>query len=246
MKEMAVSIALLHGWGRGARSFDRVSALLKENGYEISTLELPGFGATPPPPQAWSVDDYVEHVRASIIEKGIRRCYLFGHSFGGRVAIKLAARYPEMLAGLILCDAAGVTPRPKIKIAVFGFFSHIGRAIFSLPLLSLLRKPVRRIIYFLSQERDYYSLQSDVMRDTFTKVIAENLESYLADIRVPTLVIWGERDRMTPVADAHRIVRGVPGSRLVILRGIGHSPHIEAPQELTRLVGEFIAHTHVE
>lgn len=235
---MAIPLVILHGWGASARSFDKIKGLLEQKGISVFVFDLPGFGSELAPKEAWSVDDYVEWARKRIENEG--KIILFGHSFGGRIAIKFAAKYPEKLAGLILCDAAGVTPRPKIKIAVFNFLSKIGNAIFSLPFLKFLQPLARKFVYWLSGERDYYYLKKSVMQKTFRLVIEENLRPHLTEIHVPTLIVWGEKDRMTPLNDAYTIHNGIAGSKMEILKNIGHNPHLECPEKLAEIIGSFL------
>jgi pimeloyl-ACP methyl ester carboxylesterase len=261
---MEYPIVILHGWGATTKSYDRLKPLLEEGGHSVVVFDLPGFGNEPAPPKGWSVDDYAEWVMEKIKKEldsrwslprsdlrggndkaeggndNDRKIILFGHSFGGRIAIKIAAERSEGLAGLVLCDAAGVTPRPKIKIALFNFLSKIGNAIFSLPLLNILQPLARKFVYWLSGERDYYYLQGGVMQKTFRKVVGEDLTSYLPKIHTPTLVVWGGKDKMTPLGDAYIIHRGIVGSKLEILGNIGHNPHREVPEKLADIVDKFI------
>ncbi|MBI3638599.1 alpha/beta hydrolase [Candidatus Wolfebacteria bacterium] len=237
---MNKSIVILHGWGGGVNSFEKTTAFLKDKGISVFIFDLPGFRSEPAPQSPWSVDDYVNFASQKIQSFGLDKFYLFGHSFGGRISIKFAEKYPEKLIGLILCDAAGVTPRPKIKIAVFGFLSKIGNGIFKVSFLKPLQKLVRKFVYFLSGERDYYYLQNGVMRETFKKVINEDLTFYLNKIKTPTLIIWGKNDKMTPVADAYVINKNIAGSRLEILKDVGHSPHLQSPEKLGEIVADFL------
>lgn len=237
---MSIPLVILHGWGATTRSYDRLKPLLEQKGFSVFVFDLPGFGKEAPPPKAWSVDDYADWTLKHLDAMGLQKYYLFGHSFGGRIVIKIAARQPKGLIGLILCDAAGVTPRPKIKIALFGFLSKIGNVIFFLPLLNFLRPPARKFVYWLSGERDYHYLQGDVMRETFRIVVAEDLTSFLFKISVPTMIIWGEKDKMTPLSDAHTINQGVSGSKLEILKNVGHNPHQESPEKLADIIEGFV------
>ncbi len=238
---MGKTILILHGWGAGAKSFAEVVKLLKEKGYFVYIFDLPGFGNTLPPSAPWTVDDYVKFALEFVDSQKFDKFFLFGHSFGGRIAIKFASSYPEKLAGIILCDAAGITPRSQIKIAIFSFFSRIGNWLFSFSILKPLRGLARKFAYFLGGGKDYYSLQNDVMRETFKKVIEEDLTSYLAGISAPTLLVWGRRDKLTPVSDAHRMNKGIANSELVVLDSVGHAPHIESPKELADIVDKFIS-----
>ena len=237
---MSIPIVILYGWGSSSQSFQLIKEILARKGFLVYVPDLPGFGKAQPPPQAWTVDDYTDFVWQFIQSQKIDRFYLFGHSFGGRVGIKFAIKYPEKLAGLILCDAAGVTPRPKIKTLMFRFLSEIGNRIFSISFLKIFRPLARKFVYFLARERDYYFLKNKTMKETFRKIIEEDLTPFLSQIQVRSLIIWGEKDKMTPINDAYKINRGIPNSQLKILENIGHSPYLEAPEILAEIIEKFI------
>ncbi|MBI4160184.1 alpha/beta hydrolase [Candidatus Wolfebacteria bacterium] len=233
-------IVLVHGWGRGSKSFDALKVLLEKRGHVVYAPDLPGFGVASPPDTAWGIDEYAVFVRDYIEKRDLRDFYLYGHSFGGQIAVKLAATRPVRLQGLILASAAGIRPRPSVKVSIFQFFSAIGKMVFSLSVASAFREPVRKFVYWLSGERDYYHLQAPVMKEIFKKVIREDLTDYFQKISVPTLIVWGENDKMTPLADAHTMHTNIPGSRLEILEGVGHTPHVECPEKVAELMDTFI------
>ncbi len=237
---MDIPIVILHGWGATSRSYDKLKPLLEQKGISVFVFDLPGLGSALPPPEAWGIDNYKEFARKKIAELGIDKFILFGHSFGGRIGIKFAADYPEELAGLILCDAAGITPRPKAKITLFRLLSNSGKLVFSLPILKYLQPIVRKIEYFLAGSRDYYYLQNEIMKGVFKNVVKEDLTPFLNKIKTLTLIIWGEKDKMTPVSDAYIINQGIAGSELKILEGVGHSPHLEAPEKLAEIIEKFL------
>jgi pimeloyl-ACP methyl ester carboxylesterase len=253
---MKTPFVILHGWGASAKSYEKLKPLLEQKGISVFVFDLPGFGNEPAPKSAWSVSDYVEWVRNKIqevakiplnppLQKGGEKFYLFGHSFGGRIAIKFAAKYPEKLAGLILCDAAGITPRPKVKITIFSVLSRSGKLVFSLPILKYIQPVVRKIEYFLAGSRDYYYLQNPIMKKVFNNVIEESLTAYLNKIIAATLIIWGKNDKMTPVSDAHVMHEKIKGSKLEILEDVGHSPHLENPEVLADKIYNFLGELDV-
>lgn len=232
------TILILHGWGSRSDSWSNVKEILQNQGYNVIVPDLPGFGKSAPLSQIWSVDNYVEWVDNFIKKRNYnnQKIFLLGHSFGGRIAIKFAAKYPEKTQKLILCSAAGITPRPKIKIAIFNLLSKIGNLMFSLPFLKIFQRPARKFIYFLSKDRDYYYLQNETMRQTFKRVISEDLTNYLFQIKVPTLIIWGERDKLTPIADAYKMHQQIKNSVLKIIPQGKHSLYLQHPEELANII----------
>ena len=237
---MPKDIVIIHGWGSSIKSFGEFAKFLIDKGHQVHIFDLPGFGEAPAPENPWSVADYANFVLHFSQSQGLDNFYLFGHSFGGRIAIKFAALHQEKLAGLILCDSAGVTPRSGFKTGISFIISQLGSAIFSLPLLRWLREPARHMLYFVLRAGDYYHLETEAMRETFKKVINEDLTSYLSQIKAPTLIVWGRKDKETPISDAHKIHEHISGSRLEILEGVGHSPHLETPERLGEIVDKFI------
>ena len=105
------AIVMLHGWGSNITLFENSAKLVSEKFYTVAP-DMPGFGETPEPPTAWTVDDYTDFVIEFIKKLGLKRVILLGHSFGGRVIIKLVNRknLPFTVTRLILVDSAGIRP----------------------------------------------------------------------------------------------------------------------------------------
>lgn len=232
------TIVILHGWGSRSDSWSNVKEILQNQGYNVIVPDLPGFGKSAPLSEIWSVNNYVDWIDNFIKKHNYnnQKIFLLGYSFGGRIAIKFAAKYPERLKGLILCSAAGITPRPKIKIAIFNLLSKIGNLIFSLPFLKVFQRPTRKIIYLLCRNRDYYYLQNETMRQTFKRVIEEDLTSYLSQIKIPSLIIWGEKDKLTPIADAYKMHQQIKDSVLKIIPQGKHSFYLQYPEKLANII----------
>lgn len=236
------AILILHGWGSSLKSWLRVQEFLTARGYKVIIPDLPGFGKSDPPSLSWTIDDYIEWLKNfvqkinEIQPKPIKQFFLLGHSFGGRIAIKFAVKYPEKLSSLILYGAAGITPRPKIRITIFSFISQIGNLIFSFPLLKPFRNLAKKFIYFFAQTKDYQFIQAPTLKGTFKKTIKENLTSYLNQIEVPTLIIWGKNDKITPLKDAYLIKKEIKNSTLEIIPDLGHSINLQAPEKLAETI----------
>jgi len=234
------AILILHGWGSTPKSWERVKTVLEDNGYRVLTPALPGFEGTPEPTKPWSVSDYADWAENYCQDRNLTNVFLLGHSFGGRTAIKFATLYPARLRGLILSSAAGITPRPKAKLSLFRLVSKVGKVVFALPLVSVLREPARKLLYFLSGGYDYYFLQSQIMRESFKKAIAEDLTPDLAKIKTPTLIIWGEKDQTTPLSDGQKMNRLIVGSRLTVVPQGRHALQRQLPDVLAQTVLPFL------
>ncbi len=99
------ALLFLHGWQSNKEVWGQV---IKElSGYEIYAIDLPGFGKSPAPKSAWAVGDYADLVAEFIKKLDLKNIIVVGHSFGGRVGIKLSSQHPELIEKLVLVDSAG-------------------------------------------------------------------------------------------------------------------------------------------
>lgn len=232
---MAEKVIVLHGWGKGIGPWQKFKKELEKADFTVFLPELPGFGQTPAPEKPWSVSDYVIWLKSQLPE----RYWLAGHSFGGRLAIKLASTQPVGLQGLILIDSAGIKPRSSIKKFSCLILAKTGRAVCLLPPFCLIRGLARKALYRLVNSRDYYQAQG-VMKKTLRQVVAEDLKPLLKKIKIPTLILWGESDHVTPLKDARLINQLIKGSQLKIFPGRGHLLPFQQTQPVIEAIGEFI------
>lgn len=203
---------------------------------EVLALDLPGFGASADPPEAWDSEDYARFVVEWLAQAGVERCHLIGHSFGGRVAICLAARHPDLVERLILCDAAGLRPKRGWRYRYRVALAKLGR------LLALFGSPGKRL-----QERirsrvassDYLEA-SPAMRQTFKRVIGEDLEPHLPRISAPSLLVWGGADEDTPLWMGRRMEELIPDAALVVLEEAGHYSYADEPGRFAQLSRHFL------
>jgi pimeloyl-ACP methyl ester carboxylesterase len=239
---MSKAILILHGWGASSKSWLKIKKVLEKEGLKVYVPDFPGFGVTPDPPKPWSVDNYTEWVRNYSEKEGLSQFFLLGHSFGGRVAVKFAVDFPEKISKLILVDSAGFgrkqswgwRQRITIKLRKLGYF------LTTLPILKIFYPIFRKIAYILAGTKDYYLIKSPVMKETFKKIIAEDLTRYLSEIKIPTLIIWGKKDKMVPIKIAYSLKEKISNSQLEILPDIGHNPHLETPEKLAEIIIQFI------
>ncbi len=192
---------------------------------------------------AWGVPEYAEMVKTFIEKLNLGKVDVIGHSFGGRVSIFLASNYPELFNKIILTDSAGLIKRMSIKKWLKIRTFKVGKFVIRLfyknnktlcdSKINALRKRFG--------SSDYSSLKSDIMRDTFNKVISLDLKANLVLIKCPTLLIWGENDKDTPVYMGKIMEKHIPDSGLVILKNAGHFSYIDSPVEYNLIVEKFLS-----
>jgi len=234
------AILVLHGWGGSSDSWLEVQEKLSGQGYTVLVLDFPGFGKSVPPNNPWSVGDYMEFLY-SFVEEILKKekefkspFFLLGHSFGGRVSIKFSLKYPKMIKKLILCDSAGIKQNHDFKGFLIFLTVKIGKIIVPLKI----KDNIRSFFYKLIKNRDYAKAKG-VMRETMQKVIEEDLLSQLDGVNHETLIIWGSKDKMVPLKYGRIFNNKIKESRLEVIKGVGHSPHLECPEKLSRLMSNF-------
>ncbi len=230
-------MVLLHGWGSSAESLGPIAKALEDR-FRVYALDLPGFGWTPAAATTWGTWEYASYVEAFMDGVGISEASLVGHSFGGRIALVLAAQRSDRIRNLILVASAGIRPKRGVLHYVQVGAVKLARRLFSLPLWGRLGERVIVGIYGRVGSRDYRN--AGPMRATLVKVVAEDLRGILSSIRAPTLIIWGDRDREVPLSSMQIMAHGIQGSRLEVFEGAGHFPFVDSPDRFTRVVREFL------
>lgn len=229
------AILILHGWGRGSDSYTEVMEGIAKEGYQVVVPDLPGFGKSLPPSFVWGVDEYVEFVKNFADALALQKFVLLGHSFGGSVATKFTIKYPEQVRKLLLVDSAAIR-RKRLKKEIQKAVVHFLHQFSFLPFYGFIRKIAYRTLFRSSD----YSLMEGVMKETYLKVIGENISHMFSQISVPTLLVWGEKDGITPLAHAYFMKENIPGATLEIIPNVRHNPHREAPETLVKKILEFI------
>jgi pimeloyl-ACP methyl ester carboxylesterase len=231
-------IVMLHGWGAHSGLMWGAGQALAARGWQSYIPDLPGFGATPPPPSAWGVYDYAAFVRRYLNAHDLTRVHLIGHSFGGRLALILGADHADCIAKIALADSAGVPPKP----------SGAGNA--RLTTYKAIRDTLYRIgaRTLADRLREWYSARygsadyravSGVMRETLVRVVSENLLPYAARVRHPTLLFWGDQDADTPLWMGKTLEQTIPDAGLVVFEGAGHYAYLERTADFARIVDHF-------
>ena len=222
------TLVFLHGWGSQAGHFART---LEKSGNFVA-LDLPGFGGSQRPNTAWSLTEYRQFLRAFLIKFNIRQPVLVGHSFGGSIAIKYAARYGEDVKKLILIGSAGIRRKTPKKF-LYLVAAKILKVIFSFPGLKKMRENMRHRFYVAIDSEDY--LVAGPMTETYKKIISEDLEEEMKKINVPTTLIWGEDDDAVPLADGRLTEKLIKRSRLFVISHAGHYVFLDQEKEFDEI-----------
>ncbi|MSR68709.1 alpha/beta hydrolase [Candidatus Saccharibacteria bacterium] len=226
-------LLFLHGWGDSLQSFDLLANDLSKK-YHIVRLDLPGFGKSELPLNAWFVEDYAEFVSAFCKKLSIEPYGIVGHSLGGRIAIKLCSLRLLHPKKLILLASAGIRESGSARNRLYAGVSKVGKAALSIPGLRRYQKTAKNKLYKQVGNSDY--LQSGELKQTFMNIINEDLQSDASKIHEPTLLIYGKDDIETPVKTGEQLKKAIPDSSLEIIPNGGHFIH----QEQTTLVAGLI------
>lgn len=217
-----INVVFLHGWGGNASAFLFVAERLKSFCRSI-VVDFNGFGDTPEPNRPYSVGDYAGEVLSVLEKEGVKKAIIVGHSFGGRVALEIAGKFPDAVNGLVLVDSAGLKPRRKpsyyVKILLHKFLKKLG-------------------FRGLQGSRDYRVL-SFIMKETFKKVVSYDQTYLLEHINTPTLILWGKNDKETPLYMANKLEKKIKDSKLILLEG-GHYAYVEDLANFVKILSAFV------
>lgn len=223
-------ILFLHGWGQNLKTFYSVKDKLDET-YCIMLVDFLGFGKSDEPNCLLDVLDYVEDLHALLTFLEIKKPNIVGHSFGGRVAIKYAAKYGAFK--ICLVDSAGIREKSVkrfIKIRKYKvkkvFYRTFWKAKYELLLQS-------------SGSVDYQNA-SPIMRGTMSRVIKEDLRKYLKKIEAPTLLVWGILDQETPYHYAMMMNQKLKYGKIVPFYKSGHFPYIDEEHKFIKELTMFL------
>jgi len=234
-------IVLLHGTSASLHTWDGwVAALLPR--HRVVRLDLPGFGLTGPAlDDDYSMARYVEFVAAALDTLGIEQCVIAGNSFGGWISWETALAHPDRVKGLVLVDAAGY-PLQSESVPIGFRLANVpvlNRAMQSVLPRGVVESSLRNTYGDPSRvtpelvDRYYEITLREGNRRALTKRFAAGRGATeperIRSLRLPTLILWGDRDRLIPPLYAERFHRDIAGSELVMFPGLGHVPHEEDP-----------------
>ena len=231
-------VLLLHGWGSSFDVYQGIINTLK-NRYKVVALNFPGCGNSDTMENPWNLDDYCNLVLEFMNKIGIENPIMFGHSHGGRVTLKMAADGMVNPPKIVLLDSAGLIPKKSFRQKWRAKSFKIIKTVLTLPLIKSFSAPLLE-----KARRHYgsadYNAAPLVLRQTLVSLVNTDLRDILHNIACPTLLIWGENDTATPLADAKIIESKIRDCGLCVIKGTGHYSFCERPFEAHAIINSFL------
>jgi pimeloyl-ACP methyl ester carboxylesterase len=221
------TIVLLHGLSGSGRWWARNAEGLASE-FRVLVPDLIGFGRSRPVRALPTIDEIALLVLEWLRTMDATRVHLVGHSMGGQISVHLAAHAPEMIERLVLVDSAGI-PRRFTPAALVRFAVEAG------PIWRWGDPSFVPVIV-----RDALTAGPRVILRSIYNIVSDDVRDLLPALDLPTLIVWGERDTLVPLADAWEFRRLLPRSQLAILRAAGHNPMIDRPADFNRLITRFL------
>lgn len=223
------TVVILQGWGTGLEVYDSVAACINES-YRVIQLDFPGFGASDEPREPWDVSAYADFFCTFMEALHVEKATLIGHSYGGRVIIRLANRdnLPFEITKIVLIDSAGVLPKKtfaqKMKVKRYKVLKKFLN-------LKVIHGMFPELIddWKSRQGSEDYRNATPMMRQCLVRAVNEDLTDLLPGIRQETLLVWGDLDTATPIADARLMEQRIPNAGLAVIQGTGHFCFAEQP-----------------
>ncbi len=224
-------IFIIHGWSYNLDKWQPIMPFLKAQNLEPILLKVPGL--TTPSDKVWDIKGYIKWLDGEL--KGEPNPIVIGHSNGGRIALSYAQANPGRLKQLILIDSAGLAEHSlikKTKLGILSGLSKIGKPLARIPLL-------RKVFYKVIGAQDYYQAPPN-MRETMQNMLFADSKLDLTQINLPTTLIWGREDNITPLKDGKKIAKLLPNSSLNIIDRAKHAPQATQPEMVAELIKNAI------
>ncbi|MBQ4150992.1 MAG: alpha/beta hydrolase [Clostridia bacterium] len=232
-------LVILHGWGCNKELFVSIAEHLS-SAYTVVVPDLPGFGESPEPLVPFTVGNYTDLIVDFIKYLGFKDVSLMGHSYGGRIIIKLFTKedLPFKISRVCLIDAAGIKPKKTLGQKLSLLCYKGGRKILSLPPFKQLFPNAVENWRKKRGSADFNNA-SEIMKKTLVLSVNEDLTKCLKNITAPTLLFWGDNDDATPLSDARIMEQKIPDAGLVVLEGGTHYSFLENTPFFLRVTDSF-------
>ncbi len=237
-KGEGIPVLLLHGWGSSFDVYKGITEALCDR-CRLVAVNFPGCGNSDTMKEPWKLEDYCDFVLKFMKAVNLENPIMMGHSHGGRVTLKMAAEGMVEPAKIVLLDSAGLIPKKTARQKFRAKSFKIIKRVLTLPVIKnysegLLDKARR---HYGSAD---YNAAPEVLRKTLVSLVNTDLRDIISNIKCPTLLIWGDNDTATPLADAKIIESLIPDAGLCVLEGTGHYSFCEKPYQAHAILRSFI------
>ncbi len=242
------TLVFVHGFGGNKDTWNRLIEALDDK-YHVIVVDLPGHGeSVSEKTLGYTITEQAKRLHAFVEAKNLTRFYLFGHSMGGAIALRYTGTHEERLKALILIDAMGLekTKSDGVKLVERSDKNPLYDVCTEERLETLLRYSLHKPPYIpdiikealLQEKCERRDLEKILYEDMYKDVCCFN--DLAKRIHIPTLILWGEKDRMTHIDNATLFHDTIRESTLVIFKEIGHVPILEDPEQTAEVIDTFI------
>ena len=234
------SVLIIPGWGTVINTYTVLINSISEYA-NVLCLDMPGFGESDEPLNSWNLDNYIEFIIKFIKSQKIKELDVIGHSNGGRIIIKLMSRsdLEFKINKIILIGSEGIVHKKTILELTKIYTFKVCRGFAQMKIVKLIFPNLLDKVKSSFGSADYKNASS-IMRETMVKLINEDVREFLPNIKVPTLLIWGENDDATPIKDAEIMEKLIPDAGLIRLKGCGHYVFLENPSYVNIIINNFL------
>ncbi len=226
-RESGKNVILLHGWGQNIEMMKPIGDALKNN-FNITIIDLPGYGSSSEPSYAWQVSDYVDCIKKLLDELKIDKPILIGHSFGGKISLLYSSRYE--VEKLVLFGSPF-----KCEIEKLSTKTKILKGLKKVPILNKLEGFAKKHIGSVD-----YRNATDTMRKILVNTVNLDITEDVKKIKCPTLIVWGTLDEAVPVERAYELEKLIQDSGVVIYENCTHYAYLENLNQTIKVLHSFL------
>lgn len=234
---MKKSILILHGWGISGKKYQDLVALLKKEKFIVYAPDFPGFGSEKLSKSVMNLADYVDFTFTFIKKHKLQKPIIIGHSFGGRVATKLAYQYPSLVSTIVITGSPLIKKKLSHKKKLAQFLAKTYSQVFAFVPASY-SKQLKKLLYRTIGEWDYY--KAEQLRETFKQIIAEDQSVLLPKVKTKTILVWGENDSMVPVKDGKHIASLLPNATFISIPDSFHNVPYAQPELFYNAIKKYL------